>query len=152
MDSQDRDIHEIPIDDHPVSHAAKSDDQGMLTVRPLRPQSYEQRRHIEKNREHIDPYHTAGVIHGYRHSAKDARSAQQAVRSVATGPMAPQRISTLAQTASARTRKHGGYHSSPFARNQTGDAPAPNVPATGAPKVPKKSFSEPQTRKYNPYG
>lgn len=116
-------------------------------------QSFEQRQQIEKNRQHIGAYQDANVLHAYRQSAQSELSASHqsdndaALTDEEKHKKHHKRSQIIPRTSRIENRQTSRIVNPSTSRIDTNARPGAPVPQR--PSVVR--FTEPQSRRYNPY-
>ena len=133
------------------------------TIGTTSTETFEKRRAIDRNRQVVGKYRDAGVVHTYKMEHKHiARSTVTSVESASKNSTEPEsrHTKTPQRIDVVRARHHRKLHATtPKASEPTAQAPAysrrqiSDIRRPGAAKKPvvKPSFTEPASRKYNPY-
>ncbi len=97
-------------------------------------ETFDQRKEVEKNRQYVEGFHSAGVVHNYRDSARQHEATKRRMKAIR------ERIQQKTQS----------RDSTSLQRFNATSAPRPVHKLDSA--APRRRFTEPTSRRYNPFG
>ncbi len=114
------------------------------------PQSFQQRRIIDQNRQHVASYRDAGVLHAYRQNAQRA-VADTTSRQAADGAVATPAAQDLRHARGRTTPRTSRVENRATSRIDIVKTSRRDAPANPVMTRQTAGFREPQARGYNPY-
>ncbi len=113
-------------------------------------QSFQQRRIIDQNRQHVASYRDAGVLHAYRQNAQRA-VADTTSRQAADGAVATPAAQDLRHARGRTTPRTSRVENRATSRIDIVKTSRRDAPANPVMTRQTAGFREPQARGYNPY-